>query len=361
MGTISKNNIVFVGGGSGGHVMPAITLIKKLKEDDSFLISYIGGRSGIERELISKLSIPYFPIYTGKLRRYLSLENLIDIFKVIIGIFQSIWILAKYPRKTLVFSTGGFVSVPVVIAAKLTFKTVYIHEQTSRVGLANKIASIFADKIFISFEESRKFFPEGKTILTGYPLRDECFIPTYPNLDFSGTPINSISKPIMFVTGGGNGSYLINQLVKNNLEVLKNKYFIIHQVGKSYEEEFKLYHDENYFSAAFFDKEIIPLFKKAKIVISRAGAGTVCELMALRKKSIFVPLKIAQKNEQFHNAMEAQRKLGSFILSEDEIANCDFISYLGAFEDTLHEKIFNYKLLNGTEELIKQLQTFFLR
>lgn len=358
---MGSKNIVFVGGGSGGHVMPAITLIKKLKEDDSFLISYIGGRSGIERELITKLSIPYFPIYTGKLRRYLSLENLIDIFKVIMGIFQSILILAKFSRKTLVFSTGGFVSVPVVIAAKLTLKTVYIHEQTSRVGLANKIASLFADKIFISFEESKKFFPETKTILTGYPLRDECFIPTYPNLDFSGKALNSIAKPILFVTGGGNGSYLINQLVKNHLDILKNKYFIIHQVGKIYEEEFKPFHDENYFSAAFFDKEIIPLFKKAKIVISRAGAGTVCELMSLRKKSIFIPLKIAQKNEQFHNAMEAQRKLGSFILTEDEIPNCDFISYLETFEETLNEKIYNYKMLNGTEELIKQLQTFFLQ
>ncbi len=359
MGSISKNNIVFVGGGSGGHVMPAITLIKKLKEDDSFSISYIGGRAGIERELISKLSIPYYPIFTGKLRRYLSLENLIDIFKVMIGIFQSIFILIRFPRKTLVFSTGGFVSVPVVIAAKLTFKTVFIHEQTSRVGLANKIASFFADKVFISFEESKKFFPEGKTYLTGYPLRAECFIPTFPNLDFSGKPLNSISKPIMFVTGGGNGSYLVNQLVKNNLEVLKNKYFIIHQVGKSYEEEFKQYHDDSYFSAAFFDKEIIPLFKKAKIVISRAGAGTVCELLALRKKSIFIPLKIAQKNEQFHNAMEAQRKLGSLILTEDEIPNCDFVSWLEAFEETLNEKIFNYQFPNGTEELIKQLHSFF--
>ncbi len=359
MGSISKNNIVFVGGGSGGHVMPAITLIKKLKEDDSFSISYIGGRAGIERELISKLSIPYYPIFTGKLRRYLSLENLIDIFKVMVGIFQSIFILIRFPRKTLVFSTGGFVSVPVVIAAKLTFKTVFIHEQTSRVGLANKIASFFADKVFISFEESKNFFPEGKTYLTGYPLRAECFIPTFPNLDFSGKPLNSISKPIMFVTGGGNGSYLMNQLVKNNLEVLKNKYFIIHQVGKSYEEEFKQYHDDSYFSAAFFDKEIIPLFKKAKIVISRAGAGTVCELLALRKKSIFIPLKIAQKNEQFHNAMEAQRKLGSLILTEDEIPNCDFVSWLEAFEETLNEKIFNYEFPNGTEELIKQLHSFF--
>ncbi len=354
-----KKNIIFVGGGSGGHVMPALTLINKLKTNHSFTLYYIGGKKGIEREVIQKTGIPYLPISTGKLRRYLSLENFIDFFRVLLGIFQSILIMVRFSRKTLVFSTGGFVSVPVVIAAKLTLKKVYIHEQTSRVGLANKIASFFADKIFISFEESRKFFPEGKTIFSGYPLRDDCYNLNFPNLDINGISLNNIQKPILFVTGGGNGSYLMNELVKNNLETLKVKYFIIHQVGKNFEQQFKQFRDKNYFSAAFFDKEMIPLFKKAKVVISRAGAGTVCELLALRKKSIFIPLKIAQKNEQFYNAIEAQKKLGSFILTEDEIPNSDFISYLEAFEETLEEEIQDYKFPNGTEELIKQLYSFF--
>jgi UDP-N-acetylglucosamine--N-acetylmuramyl-(pentapeptide) pyrophosphoryl-undecaprenol N-acetylglucosamine transferase len=354
-----KKNIIFVGGGSGGHVMPALTLITKLKTDQSFTLYYIGGKKGIEKEVIQKTGIPYFPISTGKLRRYLSFENIIDFFKVLLGIFQSILIMFRFSRKTLVFSTGGFVSVPVVIAAKLTLKKVYIHEQTSRVGLANKIASFFADKIFISFEESRKFFPEGKTFFSGYPLRDDCYNLNFPNLDINGISLNNIQKPILFVTGGGNGSYLMNELVKNNLDTLKAKYFIVHQVGKNFEQQFKQFRDKNYFSAAFFDKEMIPLFKKAKVVISRAGAGTVCELLALRKKSIFIPLKIAQKNEQFHNAIEAQKKLGSFILTEDEIPNCDFISYLEAFEESLEQDIPDYKFPNGTEELIKQLHSFF--
>ncbi len=354
-----KKIIIFVGGGSGGHVMPAITLINKLKEDKTISLYYIGGIKGIERELINKAGIYYFPISTGKLRRYLSLENFLDFFRFLFGIFQSFFILLRFPRNTLVFSTGGFVSVPVVIAAKLTLKKVFIHEQTSRVGLANKISSFFADKIFISFEESKKFFPEKKTVLTGYPLRDECFSLTFPNIEINNVPLDSIKRPILFVTGGGNGSHLINDVIKDNLKELKEKYFIIHQVGKTYEDQFKKYHDENYFSCAFLDKEIIPVYKKAKVVISRSGAGTVCELLALKKKSIFVPLKIAQKNEQFYNAVEAQKKLGSFILTEDEIPNCDLISFLETFEGTLTGETPNYKFPNGTDELIRRLLSFF--
>ena len=159
--------IIFTGGGSGGHVMPALTVIKKLNQNKEYSIHYVGGINSSERELVRDYELTYHAIHTGKLRRYLSLENLKDITRVFIGLVDSFKVLWKFPRKeTLVFSTGGFVSVPVVIAAKLQRKKVFIHEQTSRVGLANKICSWFADRVFISFEESFKYFDETKTFFS---------------------------------------------------------------------------------------------------------------------------------------------------------------------------------------------------
>ena len=200
---MNKKRIIFTGGGSGGHVMPALTLISHLKE---FSIEYIGGRDGIEKSLVKDIVDSYHPIFTGKLRRYFSFENFIDVFKIMIGLVQSFQILALKPKDTIIFSTGGFVSVPVVIAAWLTGKRIFIHEQTSRVGLANKIASKFATKIFVSFEESLRYFPVEKTELSGYPVRETCFSPIPKSLILDGIDLVTIKKPLLFITGGGNGS-----------------------------------------------------------------------------------------------------------------------------------------------------------
>lgn len=325
--------VIFTGGGSGGHVMPAITLIKELLEDESITISYIGGRDSIEKSLVSDFNIKYFPIFTGKLRRYFSVENFIDIFKIILGTIQSFVFLLFKSRRTLIFSTGGFVSVPVVVAAKLTGKRIFIHEQTSRVGLANKICSKFADKVFVSFEESLKYFPKNKTILSGYPIRRECFLEDLSTDSFMGISLKNTERPILFITGGGNGSLLLNNLVKNELNYLEENYIIIHQVGKRYIEEFSKLKSKSYIPVAFVGKEIIDIMKSSLVIISRAGAGTVCELMALNKRSIFIPLKIAQKNEQYHNAMEAHKKIGSLVISEDELENLNIKTILTTFNE----------------------------
>ena len=211
----SNKTLIFTGGGSGGHVMPGLTILKKINQGGDFDVHYIGGINSIERELVADYKLTYHPIHTGKLRRYLSVENLKDISRVFLGLFDSFKVLWKFDRKkTLVFSTGGFVSVPVVLAAKLQRKKVFIHEQTSRVGLANKICSIFADRVFISFEDSFKFFDENKTYFSGYPLREECYNDEIRPVHIQGRLINESTKPILFITGGGNGSQLINKLSK---------------------------------------------------------------------------------------------------------------------------------------------------
>lgn len=314
-------NLIFTGGGSGGHVLPALTIIKNINLNKKYKIHYIGGRNSIERELVSDYDLRYYPIFTGKLRRYISLENVIDIFKIIAGLLQCLFILIKFKKSnSLVFSTGGFVSVPVVFAAKILGIRIYIHEQTTRVGLANKICSKLASKVFISFKDSFQYFDKEKTFFSGYPLRKECFELSINPVIINNVEINKIEKPILFVTGGGNGAKLINDLVKDNLDELLCNYIVIHQVGKSSISEFESIKKDGYFPLAFVGKEMIDIFKLATVTFSRSGAGTVSELIAIGKKSIFVPLKIAQKNEQYHNAISASKILGSIVITEDELS-----------------------------------------
>ncbi len=311
----SKVKHIFIcGGGSGGHVLPAITVIRSLKEREPNLdIICLGSHSGIEASLFPKEGVLYKSISTGKLRRYFSWQNFTDIFRILLGLLQSFFLLFSYSKKeTVLFCTGGFVTVPVAIAAWMQGKRIYIHEQTSRVGLANKICSYFADQVWVTFEESQKFFPASKVKLLGYPLRNEIF-------NLNSLNVNSQGRPILFLTGGGNGSSLLNKTLFSLKERLEERFYIIHQCGKLEYENYKKEETDSYKVYDFVGEEMISLLDGADVVISRAGAGTVIELIALGKPSIFVPLKIAQKNEQFHNAQEAQKKLKSIIILEDEL------------------------------------------
>lgn len=344
--------VIFTGGGSGGHVMPTVTLLHDLK--GKYRIGYIGG-SGIEKELIKNLDLPFHEITTGKLRRYLSFENLIDMFKVAKGIFDAFFILLrKSNRKTLIFSTGGFVTVPVVLAAWILQRRIYVHEQTTQVGLANKIASKFAAKVFVSYEASLKYFPREKSEISGYPLRDALFQKEKAEIKYDGFLINETTKPLLFVTGGGNGSKLVNDLIKENLPLLEEKFFIVHQVGKAFIDEYLQYKSDRYFPIAFIGTEIIDMYKWADVIISRAGAGTVCELVALNKRSIFIPLKIAQKNEQFHNAKEAEKKIGSFVVLEDELERINIIDLINDFLEQ-ESNVLVAKTVNGKDILIQKI------
>ena len=347
--------IIFTGGGSGGHVVPALTLINAITESNSGTnIFYVGGIKSVERKLVTNAGIRYHAIQTGKLRRYFSLENLIDFFRFIFGILQAFFYLLKFRKKeTLIFSTGGFVGLPLVIAGGFLGFEIYIHEQTSRVGLANKIASRFASKIFISFEESKKFFPESKTMMTGYPLKESCFTQRDIEYTFEGKVLNLIDRPILLVTGGGNGAKLLNDFIKNNLNEVKSRYFIIHQVGEKFISEYNEMRSEFYYPVAFLEN-LIEVMKHAKIIISRAGAGTVMELMALQKKSIFIPLKIAQKNEQYHNAMEASKMLGSIVITEDELKNSSLKNLIELLAQSEGEDS-SRQLINGVDQILREI------
>jgi len=351
---MSDQIVIFCGGGSGGHVLPALTLIRALRETRPQLkIQSIGSYQGIEATLFPELQVPYKSISTGKLRRYLSLQNFIDIFKLFFGTLQSFCFLLKFSRKnTLIFSTGGFVTVPVVFAAWLQRKKIIIHEQTTRIGLANKIGSIFADDILVTFKDSLNYLPREKSQLVGYPFRNEIFQKVDKAVLIDGEGFFEQGRPILFLTGGGNGSLLLNEALSNILPQLKDRFFIIHQCGKAHYEKYKKLETAHYKVFDFVGEEMIPLLRKSEVIISRAGAGTVMELIALGRPSIFIPLKIAQKNEQYHNAKAAEVALGSIVIEENELSE---ESLLNAVESILSKPKKDIITENPTVKIIDKI------
>lgn len=363
-------NIAITGGGSGGHIMPALSIIDRLKrfsqeKDIDFSIIYIGSKNGIEKELALKNQINYFEISTGKLRRYFSKENVIDIFRILKGIFDSLKIFKKN-KFDLLFSTGGFVSVPSVIAANLKKIPIIIHEQTVDAGLANKIAAKFASIIALTFEESKKYFPKNKTILTGIPLREEIF---------KGDKEKSYKKfnlnknlPTIYFTGGGLGCHLLNNTAKNIIPDLLEKCNIIFQTGnadngKDYnlflklKDELPLYKKDRFIVYNFINKDLADILAITDLAIGRSGAGTVNEFMALKIPAIFIPLKIATKQEQLKNAMIAVKIGGAEIIEEDNLTplillkKIEEILFSGKIVE-MKRNLNKKEIKNGTESII---------
>lgn len=344
--------LAITGGGSGGHTLPAVTIHDSFVDyfsdkDEHFESIYIGSHSGIEKDVAEKKNIKYFSISTGKLRRYFSFQNFTDGFLIIKGVWDAFRILLKF-KPDAVFSTGGFVSVPVVIAAKLLSIPAIIHEQTSHVGLANKIASYFARKVACTFENSKKYFPENKVIQTGQPIRKELFTGSkdkaYDIFDLDN------SLPLIYITGGSQGSHKINQTIKEILPELLKHCNIIHQCGKSqgHNDDDELKEFKNTLSSDFKRRyrvqdfihadELKHILNGTDLLIGRAGAGTVSEALALRIPSIYIPLAIAQRNEQYYNAKNLADLGGAIIILEADLKS-----------DSLKENILN--LLKNPEQL----------
>ncbi|MFW5799784.1 MAG: undecaprenyldiphospho-muramoylpentapeptide beta-N-acetylglucosaminyltransferase [Spirochaetota bacterium] len=322
--------IVITGGGTGGHTSPAISIInylkKKSNENLSFDILYIGSKNGIEKDYTKKEGIRYLSINTGKLRRSISIKNISDMFKVLIGIFDARKILSEF-KPDIVFSTGGYVSVPVVLAAKSKNIPLIIHEQTVNVGLANKIASKVADKVAVTFESSKEFFPEEKVILTGMPLREEIFEGDKEEC----YNLFSLDKslPLLYITGGSQGSKFINDTIAVILPELLTEMNIIHQCGgkgihNSYDElndirdklspELKT----RYVVKDYIYSELKHIFKTADLIVGRSGAGTINECIALSLPAIYIPLPGTTRNEQVQNAKLVENIGGAVVLYQQE-------------------------------------------
>ena len=309
--------IVLTGGGTAGHVTPNLALLPYL-EEKGCTINYIGSYEGIERGLIETAGIPYHGISSGKLRRYFDLKNFSDPLKVMKGFFEARKLLKKL-KPDIVFSKGGFVSVPVVLAAKTRRIPCIIHESDITPGLANRICIPMAKKVCANFPETMKYLPEEKAVLTGTPIREELFQGNkIAGLDFCGFTAN---KPVIMIVGGSTGAMALNEAVRNLLPTLLRDYQIVHLCGKGKTAE-EHENVKGYCQFEYVSKEMKDLFAAADLVISRAGANSICELLALRKPHILIPLSAAaSRGDQILNAESFENQGFSYVLQEEDLTN----------------------------------------
>lgn len=309
--------IVLTGGGTAGHVTPNMALIPELKKQ-GYDISYIGSYEGIESKLIPELGVTYYGISSGKLRRYIDLKNLSDPFKVIKGLHQARKLMKKI-KPDVVFSKGGFVSVPVVLAAKSRHIPCVIHESDMTPGLANKICLPCATRICTNFPETLKHLPADKAVVTGSPIRQELFSgDREKGLAFCGF---DNSKPVILIIGGSLGAVAVNQAVRSILPELLKNYQVIHLCGKGKIDE-SLTNVKGYVQFDYIKEELSDLMAAADIMISRAGANAICEILALRKPNILIPLSAqASRGDQILNAASFEKAGYSVVFQEEELTD----------------------------------------
>lgn len=314
--TNSIKKIVLTGGGTAGHVTPNIALLPRLKEL-GYEVSYIGSYDGIEKKLITDFDIPYYGIATGKLRRYLDVKNLTDPFRVIKGFGEA----RKYLKKInpdIVFSKGGFVSVPVVRAATTLRIPCIIHESDMTPGLANKMCIPVARKVCCNFPETVSFLPGNKAVLTGSPIREELTRgDKIAALDLCNFTAN---KPVILVIGGSLGAASVNQALRDALPGLLQDFQVAHICGKDKIDNMLL-HTEGYAQFEYVKAELKDLFAMADIVISRAGANSICELLALKKPNLLIPLSAnSSRGDQILNAKSFESQGYSMVIDDDDLS-----------------------------------------
>ncbi|MGL5576521.1 MAG: undecaprenyldiphospho-muramoylpentapeptide beta-N-acetylglucosaminyltransferase [Sarcina sp.] len=312
---MSKYKIIMTGGGSAGHVTPNIALMPKLREL-GFEIKYIGSKKGIEKEIIEKEGIPYYKISSGKVRRYFDLKNFTDPLKVVKGIGDALRILGK-EKPDVVFSKGGFVTVPVIIAASMKKIPVVSHESDFTPGLANKLAMPFCDKLCVTFPESLKHIKGDNGILTGTPIREELL----QGDKEKGREFCNFAKkkPVLLIIGGSLGSKVINDSIRENLDNLLIGFNIIHLCGKNNLDE-SLKGKEGYLQFEYISDELPDLMAYTDFVVSRAGANAIFELLALKKPHILIPLSAkASRGDQVLNAKSFKNSGYSMVIEEEEL------------------------------------------
>lgn len=321
--------IVLTGGGTAGHVTPNIALLPFLREAD-YDIHYIGSFEGIESRLIPDFDVPYYGISTGKFRRYFDLKNFSDPFRVMKGYLDAKKIL-KELKPDVVFSKGGFVAVPVVKAAADLKIPCIIHESDMTPGLANKICIPLSKKVCCNFPETLKNLPTGKAILTGTPIRSEL---TKGNrihaLDLCGfTP----DKPVIMVVGGSQGSAGINQVVREALPKILEKFQVIHICGKDKVDNLML-SIPGYKQFEYVKTELKDLFALADLVVSRAGANAICELLALKKPNVLIPLSAGSRGDQILNAASFEEQGFSIVIREEALDCFSLVEKINELYDT---------------------------
>ena len=352
---MNKYKIMMTGGGSAGHVTPNLALVPKLKSL-GYEVKYIGSKNGIEKEIIEKEGIPYFGISSGKLRRYFDVKNFTDPFKVVKGVKDAYSIIKK-EKPDVVFSKGGFVTVPVVMAAYFNKIPVVCHESDMTPGLANKLSTPFASKLCVTFPESLDKIKVGKGILTGTPIREELYFgDKIKGLQFCKL---SPEKPVIFIMGGSLGSKFINDLVRESLDELLKEFNIVHICGKDHLDE-SLKDIKGYVQFEYIREELPNVMKASDIVLSRAGANSIYEFLAIKKPNLLIPLsKKSSRGDQILNAKSFEKRGYSMVLEEEEL-NKDLliekIRELYRNRNTYIKAMENSSIKNGVEKIVEVIK-----
>jgi UDP-N-acetylglucosamine--N-acetylmuramyl-(pentapeptide) pyrophosphoryl-undecaprenol N-acetylglucosamine transferase len=324
-----SQSIVFTGGGTAGHVTPNVAIIDALHRE-GWRIAYMGSSGGIEEGMIKALGVPFYPISSGKLRRYFSFKNLLDPFKIIVGVIQSFRLFRRL-KPDVVFSKGGFVAFPVVIGAWLNHIPVAAHESDMSPGLANRLSFPFVNIICLTFEPTKGAINKSNKIqVTGTPIRPELFLGNRTKgLEYCGF---DESKPCLLVIGGSMGAASINRTIRETIHQLTQQFQVIHVCGKG-KLDIALNNMPGYRQFEFVNEELPDIFAAATIVISRAGANSLYEILALAKPHILIPLSIAaSRGDQIQNARYFQQK-GVSVVIQDEALNPEHL--LEALKDVL--------------------------
>ena len=341
--------IVLTGGGTAGHVTRNIALLPALREA-GYDIHYIGSYDGIEKRLIEDYKIPYYGIATGKFRRYFALQNFTDPLRVLKGYAEARKTL-KQIQPDIVFSKGGFVSVPVVRAAHSLGIPCIIHESDMTPGLANKLCIPAATKVCCNFPETLQMLPPDKAVLTGSPIRAELRQGNrIAALDLCGFTAN---KPVIMVIGGSLGAASINKVVREALPRLLEDFQVIHICGKEKVDNLLL-SVEGYKQFEYVKAELKDLFALSDVVVSRAGANAICELLALKKPNVLIPLSAkSSRGDQILNAHSFESQGFSLVIDEDDLI--DFV-----LVEKIHEVYFSRQIYidaMGKSDQLGSIQT----
>jgi UDP-N-acetylglucosamine--N-acetylmuramyl-(pentapeptide) pyrophosphoryl-undecaprenol N-acetylglucosamine transferase len=351
--------IVLTGGGTAGHVSPHLGLIPRLKQA-GYELHYIGRASGIEFDIIREIDgVQYHSISAGKLRRYFSPTNFTDVFRVLGGVWQSYWLMKKI-KPDVCFSKGGFVSIPVVIAAHMNHVPTVCHESDTTPGLANRIAARFADTVATTFPECAVCLG-SKGVMTGTPLREDLFSGSREKgLKLAGFDGR---KPVLLVTGGSQGAQAINQALRGCLEPLLPGMDILHLCGKGNLDE-SLTGYPGYRQFEYLQEEWPDALAAADLVLSRAGANTLSELLALKKPMLLVPYPLsASRGDQIKNAASFENQGFARVLPQEMMTPetlSEALLTLLRDMDVLLAAMDGCAVQNGTEavfQLIENVQT----
>lgn len=306
--------IILTGGGTAGHITPNLALLPLL-ETAGFSISYIGLKNGMEEGLIRPTGVPFYGITGGKLRRYADFKNFTDLFRIGAGFWESVALIHKL-KPDVLFSKGGFVSTPVVWAAKLCGVPVVTHESDSTLGLANRLSVPFAKKVCYTFPESGAALPKDKGVLTGLPIREQLLRGSREKgLKLCGF---TAKKPVLVVTGGSQGAAFINQMVRRCLPKLLETFQICHLCGKGNVEE-KWEGTPGYRQFAYVTDDLPHLFNMADVVLTRGGSTSLFELLALQKPMVIIPYsRKASRGDQIINGRSFQKQgFGEMLMETD--------------------------------------------